>query len=203
VSRSFHWVKPPGPVAPGLRIGLLGGSFNPAHSGHLILSETALKRLALHYVWWLVSPQNPLKPIEGMAPFAERLEHARHIARNSRIRVTGIEGDFGTSYTRDTVKLLRRRFPAIRFVWLMGTDNLEQFSRWRGWTSIASMLPLAIFARPGSVFASLYSKAAQRYRSAIIVPGPGLAYAAPPTLAVIDTPRSNMNATDLRRASFT
>ena len=202
MSRSSHCAKPPGPVAPGLRIGLLGGSFNPAHSGHLLISETALKRLGLHYVWWLVSPQNPLKPAEGMAPFADRLKHARFVARDSRIRVTGIEGDFGTRYTYDTVKLLKRRFPATRFVWLMGSDNLAQFSRWRGWTSIASMLPLAVFVRPGSVLAPLYSKAAQRYRLAIVAPGPGLAYAAPPALAVIEAPRSNVNATEIRVARF-
>lgn len=198
MNRRFHWAKPPGPITPGLCIGLLGGSFNPAHAGHMMLSETALKRLALHYVWWLVSPQNPLKPVEGMAPFADRLEHARVVAGNSRIRVTGIEDDFGTRYTRDTVNLLRRRFPAVRFVWLMGSDNLEQFSRWCGWTSIASMLPLAVFSRPGNQLASLYSKAAQRYRSAIVAPGPDLAYAAPPALAFVDAPRSNMNATDIR-----
>jgi nicotinate-nucleotide adenylyltransferase len=195
-----HWVKPPGPIAPGLRIGLFGGSFNPAHAGHLHVSETAFKRLGLDYVWWLVSPQNPLKPVQGMAPFAERLAQARAVARNPRIRVTGLEADLGTRYTRDTVKAVKMRFPAVRFVWLMGSDNLEQFARWRDWSSIAAMLPVAVIMRPGSELAPLLSKAGQRYRRARLPAGPNIACATPPALAVVDAPRSKMSATDIRKA---
>jgi nicotinate-nucleotide adenylyltransferase len=197
------WVKPPGPVARGLRIGLLGGSFNPAHAGHLHVSGTALKRLHLDYVWWLVSPQNPLKAVQGMAPFAERLALARAVARHPRIRVAGIEVDLGTRYTRDTVRALTRRFPEIRFVLLMGSDNLAQFSRWRDWTSIASLLPLAVVTRPGSVLAPMFSKAGQRYRRARFPAGPGIVRAAPPALAIIEAPRSKLSATDIRKAHQT
>ncbi len=196
----MSWIKPPGPVARGLRIGLLGGSFNPAHAGHLHVSETALKRVHLDYVWWMVSPQNPLKPVQGMVRFADRLAQARAVANNPRIRVTGIEDDFGTRYTRDTVKALKKRFPGIRFVWLMGSDNLEQFARWRDWTAIAAMLPLAVVTRPGSELAPGFSKASQRYGRARVPPGPNFAYAAPPALAVIDAPRSKLSATDIRKA---
>lgn len=195
-----HWIKPPGPVAPGLRIGLLGGSFNPAHAGHLHVSETALRRLHLDYVWWLVSPQNPLKPVAGMAPFDERLAAARRVARDRRLCVTGIEADLGTCYTRDTIKALTKRFPAIHFVWLMGSDNLEQFSRWRDWTGIAAMLPLAVVTRPGSVMASMFSKAGHRYGHGKPTAGPKFAYTKPPILVVIDAPRSSMSATDVRNA---
>src|SRR5690242_8506315 len=108
------------------RIGLLGGSFNPAHGGHLHISRLALARLGLDQVWWLVSPQNPLKPAEGMAPFDERLRQAAAVAAaDKRIRVSSIEADLGTTFTADTLAALRRRFPRARFVWLMGSDNLR------------------------------------------------------------------------------
>jgi nicotinate-nucleotide adenylyltransferase len=203
VSHHWHWIKPPGPVAPGLRIGLLGGSFNPAHSGHLHVSETALDRLGLDYVWWLVSPQNPLKPVEEMAPFAERVARARAAAHGRKIRVTGIEADLGTRYTRDTVSALIKRFPRIHFVWLMGSDNLKQLCHWRDWTAIASMLPIAVVSRPGSVLAPLFSKAGQRYSRARVQARRNFACATPPALAVIEAPRSKMSATNIRKASFT
>ncbi len=123
------WITPPGPVADGLTIGLLGGSFDPAHEGHLYVSQVALKALKLDYVWWLVSPGNPLKAAPGAVE--ARLAGARLVARHPRIRVSGIESRLGTRYTIDTVTALQRRFPRVRFVWLMGTDNLAQFGRWR------------------------------------------------------------------------
>ena len=132
------------------RIGLLGGSFNPAHRGHLHLSLTALQRLDLDEVWWLVSPQNPLKPVAGMAPFPVRLDQARQIAAgHKRIRVTDLENRLGRSrYTVDTLKALRRRFPRLRFVWLMGGDNLVQIRRWERWAEIFRTVPIAVFDRP-------------------------------------------------------
>jgi nicotinate-nucleotide adenylyltransferase len=158
------WLRPPGPVAPGLRIGLLGGSFNPAHSGHLYVTETAMKRLALDYVWWLVSPQNPAKPSAGMAPLDGRLAEARSLAgRHPRLVVTDLERGLGTRYTVDTIAALKRRFPGVHFVWLMGSDNLEQFHRWRRWEAIAKRIPLAVVVRPGSVLALLRSKAVKRF----------------------------------------
>src|SRR6201996_335998 len=123
-----HWITPPGPVSDGLTIGLLGGSFDPAHEGHLYVSDIARKALKLDYVWWLVSPGNPLKPAPDA--LAVRLRRARQIARGRRIIVTGIEERLHTRFTVDSVRALKRRFPQVHFLWLMGSDNLEQFSRW-------------------------------------------------------------------------
>jgi nicotinate-nucleotide adenylyltransferase len=131
------------------RIGLLGGSFNPAHSGHRAISLAALDALGLDEVWWLVSPANPLKEKAGMAPLAARLASARAMARRSRIRPTDIETVLGTVYTADTIAALQRRYPNNQFVWLMGADNLAQFHRWRNWRRIAREVPIAVIARPG------------------------------------------------------
>jgi len=130
-------------------IGLLGGSFNPAHGGHLRISRFALAALGLDEVWWLVSPGNVLKPAAGMAPLAVRYATARRIARRNPIRVTAIEAEMGTRYTVDTLHALQRRYPDHRFVWLMGADNLAQFHRWRDWRGIARAMPIAVIARPG------------------------------------------------------
>jgi nicotinate-nucleotide adenylyltransferase len=132
-----------------LKIGLLGGSFNPAHEGHRHISLLALKQLRLDQVWWLVSPQNPLKPRAGMAPFAHRLAGARAMARHPRIRVSDLEARLGTRFTVDTVAALRRRRPQHAFVWLMGADNLVQLPRWRRWREMVESVPLAIFNRAG------------------------------------------------------
>jgi nicotinate-nucleotide adenylyltransferase len=150
------------------RIGLLGGSFNPAHEGHRYISVEALKRLGLDEVWWLVSPQNPLKPEEGMAAFEARLASARDMARHPRIRVSTIETELGTRYTIDTLQALTRRFPAARFVWLMGADNLIQIVRWRGWQRIFHTVPIAVFARDSYDSHALSDFAANRFRIARI-----------------------------------
>ncbi len=132
----------------GFSVGLLGGSFNPAHSGHRRMSVEALRRLRLDEIWWLVSPQNPLKPVAGMAPLAVRLASARKVARHPRIRPTAIEVELGTQLTVDTVQALKRRFPQLRFLWLMGSDNLQQFHRWADWREIARQVPIVVMARP-------------------------------------------------------
>lgn len=131
------------------RIGLLGGSFNPAHSGHRAISLAALHALGLDEIWWLVSPGNPLKEKAGMAPLAARLASARAVARRAPIRPTDIEARLGTVYTVDTIAALQRRFPNHRFIWLMGADNLAQFHRWRDWRRLAREVPIAVIARPG------------------------------------------------------
>lgn len=131
------------------RIGLLGGSFNPAHSGHRAISLHAIRAMGLDEVWWLVSPGNPLKPEAGMAPFEIRLASARQQARRAPIRVTGIERRLKTRYTVDTLARLTRLYPHNRFVWLMGGDNLAQFHKWRSWRQIAREVPIAVIARPG------------------------------------------------------
>lgn len=148
---------------PGRRIGLLGGSFNPAHDGHRHISVVALRALALDQVWWLVSPQNPLKPLAGMAPLADRLAYARIVAAHPRIAVTDIETRLGTRYTADTVAALQTGYRGTRFVWLMGADNMVEFDRWRAWTEIAESVPIAVIDRPGYRHRALASVFARRY----------------------------------------
>ena len=144
---------------------MLGGSFNPAHGGHLHISELALKFLDLHQIWWLVSPQNPLKPVDGMAPFPVRLEGARRIAETDpRILVTDLESRLASSrYTADSLKALRRRFPRPRFVWLMGGDNLVQIPKWQRWPEIFRTVPIAVFDRPSYSLKALSGPAAKRF----------------------------------------
>lgn len=129
--------------------GLLGGSFNPAHRGHSQMTAAAMRALSLDEIWWLVSPGNPLKPTGDMAGLAERFASARQAARGLRVRVTAIERAFGTHYTIDTIRALQRRFPARRFIWLMGADNLAQLHRWKDWRGIAALVPIAVVGRPG------------------------------------------------------
>jgi nicotinate-nucleotide adenylyltransferase len=145
------------------RVGLLGGSFTPAHGGHHHISLEALKRLDLDEVWWLVSPQNPLKPRAGMWSLEERLAGARALARHPRIKVTDIERRLGTAYTADTLAALKRRFPRLRFVWLMGADNLLQIPKWERWRNVFGLVPIAVFARPSYSLRSLSGPAARRY----------------------------------------
>ena len=153
---------------PGARVGLFGGSFNPAHEGHRQISEEALRRLGLDCVWWLVSPQNPLKSARGMAPLAERMASAPHMAAgNRRILVTDLETLLGSAYTADTLKTLIRLLPRVRFVWLMGADNLIQVHHWQDWPQIFNSLPVAVFDRPTYSLGALSGKAAHafaRYR---------------------------------------
>ena len=152
----------------GCRIGLLGGSFNPAHEGHLAITRTALQRLRLHAVWWLVAPQNPLKSTAGMAPLADRLAAARERAQDRRIWVGALEQELGTQYTVDTLTTLTARAPTTDFVWLMGADNLHQMPRWRRWQNIFDTVPMAVFARETYDFRALAGTAAMRYRAARI-----------------------------------
>jgi nicotinate-nucleotide adenylyltransferase len=191
------WIRPPGPVVAGMTIGLLGGSFNPAHGGHRHVALTALRKLKLDYVWWLVSLGNPLKEARGMAPFEKRLSAASAIARHPRLIVSDIERQLGTRYTLDTVRALQRRFPGVRFVWLMGSDNLANFHAWRGWQQIAKRLPLVVVQRPGSIMAAM-NAAPIRYfgvrRDGTVIPDP-------PAVLVLDGARNSESATRLRAFS--
>ncbi|WP_035723543.1 nicotinate-nucleotide adenylyltransferase [Bradyrhizobium sp. ARR65] len=155
------------PYSDGMRIGLLGGSFNPPHLAHRAISEFALKRLRLDRVWWLVTPGNPLKNQRAQANLQARLEAARAIADDPRIQVSCLESVIGTRYTDDTINFLRRRASAVRFVWIMGADNLAQFHRWQNWQRIASQVPIAVIDRPPQSFRALAAPAARalaRYR---------------------------------------
>jgi nicotinate-nucleotide adenylyltransferase len=145
------------------RIGLLGGSFNPAHPGHRHVSLEALKRLGLDEVWWLVSPQNPLKSDDGMEPLATRVARARQLALHPRIRVEAPELLLGTRYTLDTVRALKRVYPRAKFVWLMGADILPQLVDWADWRDLFAAIPIAAFARPGWGYAALVSKAPRTF----------------------------------------
>ena len=149
------------PHGPGLKIGLLGGSFNPPHEAHLAVSLLALRRLGLDRVWWLVTPGNPLKDTRALPSLADRVKAARDVAAHPRVDVTDLEAAIGTHFTADTIAWLTRRFPAVRFVWIMGADNLAQFDRWRNWRAIAQSVPIAVVDRFGASYAATASPAAQ------------------------------------------
>ena len=151
----------------GMRIGLLGGSFNPPHAAHRAISLFAIKRLKLDRVWWLLSPGNPLKEHKGLRSLAERAQAAREVAADPRIDISCLEDVIGVSYTVDTITHLRRRVSGARFVWIMGADNLAQFHRWKDWRRIAAEVPIAVIDRPPQSFRALAAPAAQalaRYR---------------------------------------
>ena len=191
-----HWLKPPGPVADGMRIGLLGGSFNPAHEGHLYVSEVALKRLKLDYVWWLVTPQNPLKGSTGLAPLERRVRQARKVAHHPRIVVADLERCTHTHYSIDTLTALQRRFPRVNFVWLMGSDNLAIFRRWKRWQDIAARVPIAVIQRPGTILAALNSQAIQRFAARRC--DETLVTETPPAIAILDGKRNAQSSTAIR-----
>lgn len=182
------------------RIGLYGGSFNPAHRGHAHVAIAALQRLRLDALWALVSPQNPLKPTAGMAPLADRLASARRICRHPRITVSAIEGLIGTRYTIDTLAALRRRFPRARFVFIMGADSFAGLHRWRHWRRLLGSVPVAVVPRPGHVRAALASPAARHFararfssRRAPLLPG-----AAPPAWTMLEIRQDESSATRIR-----
>jgi len=185
----------------GAKIGLLGGSFNPAHEAHVHISLVALRRLRLDSVLWLVSPQNPLKATGETAPLDKRLERARATATDPRIEVTAIEQALGTRYTVDTIEALQRSFPKARLVWLMGGDNLAEFHRWRRWQEIARRLPMAVIARPGYTTKALASPAA-RVLAAARIPAsraPELTRQTPPAWVFLEERLDPASSTALRR----
>ena len=157
-------------LSPGMTVGLFGGSFNPAHDGHAHVAETAMRRLGLDRVVWLVSPQNPLKDARDSAPLADRMASARRAAdaaaRGPVMIVSDVETRMGTQWTIDTLRVLVARHPGVNFVWLMGSDNLASFHRWRGWTDIMRLMPVAVIARPGSLLDSRTAPAAARFAGA-------------------------------------
>ena len=181
------------------RVGLLGGSFNPAHEGHRHISVQALHGLGVDEIWWLVSPQNPLKPTLGMAPQEARVVIAEAVARHPRIRVTGLETRLGTRYTADTLRILARRFPSTRFVWLMGADNLAQMPRWDRWQRIFRTVAVAVFDRSPYSYKAMAGKAARRfarYRSPL---WRGLAEKAPPAWVFVHMRLHPASATAIRQ----
>jgi len=182
------------------RVGLLGGSFNPAHAGHRHVAEVARRRLRLDQVWLLVSPGNPLKPQRGMAKLALRVASARSVADGRRVVASAIEARLGTRFTIDTLRLLRRRFPRVDFVWIAGADIFEQLPRWRGWREIARHVPLAVLPRPGYNYRALAGCAAAVMRharrparaSAILV------RCMPPAWVFLTAPQHAASASEIR-----
>jgi nicotinate-nucleotide adenylyltransferase len=157
------------PATPGLRVGLFGGSFNPPHEGHLLVAETALRRLGLDRIWWLVTPGNPLKDVSGLPDQKERMAACRAlIGHEPRIVVSGIEVRIGTRYTQETIAFLKARAPGVHFVWLMGADNLATFHRWQKWREIAMAVPMAVIDRPGATLRAVSSPAARALAGARI-----------------------------------
>lgn len=150
-------------LAPGMKVGLFGGSFNPAHDGHAHVAVTAMRRLGLDRVVWLVSPQNPLKDARDSAPLEERMASAHAHAPGPAMIVSDFETRAGVRWTVDTLRALVARHPGVSFVWLMGSDNLADFHRWRGWTDIMRLMPVAVIARPGSLLDSRTAPAAARF----------------------------------------
>ena len=189
-------------LSPGMRVGLFGGSFNPAHEGHTHVAETAIQRLALDRVVWLVSPQNPLKDANGTAPLSQRMASARAHAPGPSMIVSDFEARVGTRRTIDTLHVITRRHPGVQFVWLMGSDNLASFHRWRGWTDIARLMPMAVVARPGSLLDSRTAPAARRFAAARVSPEKArlLPGACAPAWTYLTAPLNHLSSTAIREA---
>jgi len=184
-----------------MRVGLFSGSFNPAHEGHAHVAETAMRRLELDRVIWLVSPQNPLKSSRETADLAERLAGARAFARGPGMIVTEAETKLGSAYTIDTIRALKARFPGVKFVWIMGADSLATFHRWRGWTQIMREVPVAVVSRPWISLKSRFSPAAvrfARYRwpAARIYPAPAVTGQVDEVDTVLAASSAAVSATD-------
>jgi nicotinate-nucleotide adenylyltransferase len=187
-------------LTPGMRVGLYGGSFNPAHDGHAHVAGTALRRLGLDRVVWLVSPQNPLKSSEATTSLDLRIDDARRHAPGRAMIVSGVEERLGSRYTIDTVRALKTRFPSVRFVWIMGADNLANFHRWRGWTQIVREIPVAIVSRPGDAMKSRLSPAARRFARGRLQESAALRLAdhPPPAWIYLTAPLNHASSTALR-----
>ena len=185
-----------------MAVGLLGGSFNPPHDGHLAISLQALARLRLDRMWWLVTPGNPLKPKDDLAELGDRLAKAEALARDPRIEVTGFEAGLSDAYTCNTLRYLRQRRRGVNFVWLMGADNLKGFHNWRDWREIFHLAPIAVLDRPGYRLAGLTSPAARAFARYRIDQNDaaGLARLAPPVWTFLTTRLSPSSSTAIRRA---
>ena len=188
------------PVWPGARIGLMGGSFNPPHEGHLIVARTALRRLRLDRLWWVVTPGNPLKENDGLPKTDDRIEAIEAMANHSAMVTTDFERQLGTPYTAQTIRFLTRQHPKAHFVWIMGADNLATFHHWQQWREIARTVPIAVIDRPGWRFKALASPTARylsryrlRERHARMLPD-----LSPPAWIFLSTRLSNQSSTALR-----
>ena len=184
---------------PGQVIGLLGGSFDPAHQGHVHITKVALRRFGLDRLWWLVSPGNPLKA-QGPAPMADRIARARALIRDPRVTVTDIEAQLGTRYTAQTIAALQAAYPGVRFVWLMGADNLVQFDRWQDWQQIMARVPVGVLARPGQNLPARASRAARIFHAARIsgTQSRRLAHTDAPAWCFVNAPLMDISSSAIR-----
>ena len=189
-------------LSAGMRVGLFGGSFNPPHSGHLHVAETARIRLGLDRVIWLVSPQNPLKSARDTAPLAQRMAWVRDLARGPDMVVSDFETRAGLWWTVDTLRLLKVRHPGVKFVWVMGSDNLAGFHHWKGWTDIARLMPMAVVARPGSILGSRFAPTSTFFadRRVPASRAPVLAEMEAPAWVYLTAPLNPQSSTAIRAA---
>ena len=189
------------PHAPGMRIGLYGGTFNPAHAGHRHVSLLAMRRLRLDRLWWVVTPGNPLKERGGLAPACERAAAAQVLARHPRIDVTCFEEEIGAAFTVETLTYVAARCETVRFVWIMGADSLASFHRWRGWRRIARLMPFAVIDRPGWTLRAAGSRAALALAPYRVdeSDAPILANLDPPAWTFLHGPRSFLSSSELRK----
>ncbi|OBZ93747.1 nicotinate-nucleotide adenylyltransferase [Pararhizobium polonicum] len=190
-------------VESGMTVGLFGGSFNPPHEGHVLVADIALRRLGLDQLWWMVTPGNPLKSRNHLAPLAERIALSEAIADDPRIKVTAFEQSLGQSYTARTLEKIRERNRDIRFVWIMGADNLRNFHHWQDWQKIACTFPIAVIDRPGATLSYLSSKMAKTFDYARVDEdrAAALAFRKAPAWTFIHGPRSPLSSTALRAKS--
>jgi nicotinate-nucleotide adenylyltransferase len=188
---------------PGMVVGLFGGSFNPPHAGHALVAEIALRRLGLDQLWWMVTPGNPLKDARHLLPLAERMALSRAIAPGPRVKVTAFEAAHTVRYTADTLALVRRLNPGIRFVWVMGADNLKHFHHWQRWREIARMMPIAVIDRPGATLSYLSSPMALTFAWARVDEDDArlLAKRPAPAWTLIHGPRSSLSSSAIRAAN--
>lgn len=199
-----HYLRMPA-TAPGLRVGLFGGSFNPPHAGHALVAEIALRRLSLDQLWWIVTPGNPLKDNANLAPLARRVAASEAVKPGPKVKVTAFEAAHRVRYTADTLALVKARKPGVRFVWIMGADNLRSFHRWQRWREIAQTFPIAVIDRPGDTLSFLSSRMAKTFARHRIdeADAPRLAFLDPPAWTFIHGPRSSMSSTELRARAGT
>ena len=192
--------KPP-QVGAGQRVGLLGGSFNPPHAAHRLITHTALRRLQLDAVWWVVTPGNPLKSHDELAPLRERTQLSREMTGGDpRIKITDVETDLASAYTAATLSFLKLRFVDVRFVWLMGADNLASFHKWQEWETIASIMPIAVVDRPKWRLKSMASRAAKRLADSYVPESRSLMLPLmqPPAWTFLTGPLSELSSTAIR-----
>lgn len=193
-----HLIMPP--TVPGMVVGLFGGSFNPPHAGHALVAEIALRRLNLDRLWWMVTPGNPLKSRGELAPLAERIALSERLIHDPAVQVTAFEKSLGTGYTAKTLAFVKARNPHVRFIWVMGADNLKSFHRWQNWRRIAETFPIAVIDRPGSTLSYLSSKMARTYDYARVdEEDAGILWKRrAPAWTFIHGPRSTLSSTALR-----